>query len=324
VTPAEDTSTARSAGDPAVAAGRSTSAAGAADADAAAPSPGADIEEPSPAAHVEGRSPPGNADAAPASAAGEPGDAQHTPVAPTSARPRSGRLDPDTLAALEEQRDFLLRSLDDLRREHHAGDVDDVDFRVLEDDYTARAARVIRAIEAHEARVMAARPRRSRARALAVACGVVLFAVLAGLLVAQAAGRRQTGETATGGVRETTRTELDEAVQLAAEGDYDAAVAVYDQVLDEQPDNVEALTFKGWFQFLSGDQSGVVTLIDAVEADPEYPAPHAFLAVVFQRLGRPETALAELDRLDELDPPPEIANLVVGLREELEAEAAAE
>ncbi|HYZ97739.1 MAG TPA: hypothetical protein VE575_03240, partial [Acidimicrobiales bacterium] len=58
-------------------------------------------------------------------------------------------LDPDALAALEEQRDFLLRSLEDLEREHDAGDVDDHDYAALKDDYTARAARTIRAIEAH-------------------------------------------------------------------------------------------------------------------------------------------------------------------------------
>jgi tetratricopeptide (TPR) repeat protein len=157
----------------------------------------------------------------------------------------------------------------------------------------------------------------------AVAAGVLAFAVLAGVLVAQAAGRRGEGDVATGGIRETTRSEMDEAVQLASEGQYEEAIAVYDEVLADDPDNVEALTFKGWFQFLSGDQSGVVTLIDAVEADPEYAPPHAFLAVAFQRLGRPETALAELDRLDELDPPAEILGLVEGLREQLEAEVAA-
>jgi hypothetical protein len=56
-------------------------------------------------------------------------------------------LDPDTLAVLDEQRDFLLRSLADLEREHEAGDVDDHDYVTLKDDYTARAARTIRAIE---------------------------------------------------------------------------------------------------------------------------------------------------------------------------------
>jgi tetratricopeptide (TPR) repeat protein len=247
---------------------------------------------------------------------------------------------PERLAALREQRDFLLRSLDDLRREHEAGDVDDTDYLALEDDYTGRAARVIRAIEAMEA-APSRRPsptagraagragsgqgpagRRRRGRTAAVAFGVVAFVVVAGVLVAQATGDRGAGDTATGGIRETNATQMNDAVGLAAEGDYEGAIAVYDDVLADNPNNVEALTFKGWFQFLSGDSEGVVTLIDAVEVDPDYPEAHAFLAVVFQRLGRPETALAELDRLDALDPPSEITDLVAGLREELEAEIA--
>src|ERR671910_13970 len=80
----------------------------------------------------------------------------------TSAASPVRALGPDTLAALEEQRDFLLRSLADLEREHRAGDVDDHDYATLKDDYTARAARTIRAIEAHQARVAAARRGRGR------------------------------------------------------------------------------------------------------------------------------------------------------------------
>jgi tetratricopeptide (TPR) repeat protein len=228
-------------------------------------------------------------------------------------------LDPDTLAALEEQRDFLLRSLDDLEREHEAGDVDDHDYQALKDDYTARAARVIRSVEAHEQKMAAARRPRSWRRTLLVGGGVVAFALVAGLLVAQAAGRRDTGEGMTGNVRETTRDQLDQAIVLASQGDYEAAIEIEDEVLAEQPDNVEALTYKGWFQWRSGDQTGVVTLIDATEADPDYPATHVFLAVAFRDLDRPESALRELDQLDDLDPPPEIARMADGLRTELES-----
>ena len=42
----------------------------------------------------------------------------------------------DRLAALEEERRFLLRSLNDLEREHDAGDVDDLDYQSLKDGYT--------------------------------------------------------------------------------------------------------------------------------------------------------------------------------------------
>jgi hypothetical protein len=48
---------------------------------------------------------------------------------------------------LEEERDFLLRSIEDLEAERAAGDIDESDYRALHDDYTARAARVLRRLE---------------------------------------------------------------------------------------------------------------------------------------------------------------------------------
>jgi hypothetical protein len=239
-------------------------------------------------------------------------------------RPGAGPLDPDALAALEDQRDFLLRSLDDLEREHVAGDIDETDYETLKDDYTARAARTIRAIESHHARVAAARRPRSWRRLVVTVAGVLAFAALAGVLVADAAGRREAGGTLTGDVRETTRAKLDGAVALAAKGDYDSAIAVYDGVLRDQPDNVEALTFRGWFQWLSGDKQGVVTLVDAAELDSAYPATHAFLAVIFDQLDRPATARQEIMRLDALDPPAEFRQLTSGVRARLGMPGSAE
>jgi len=244
--------------------------------------------------------------------------------APTGAAARAERrLDPDRLAALVDERDFLLRSLDDLEREHDAGDVDDHDYETLKDDYTARAARTIRAIESHHARVAAARRPRSWRRLVLSVAGVACFAVLAGVLVAQASGRRESGDALTGDIRQSTRMQLAQAVRLASDGDYGGAIDIYDDVLAGDPDNVEALTYKGWFQFLDGDTAGIETLIAATEADPGYPATHAFLAVILDRAGRTETALAELDRLEALDPPDDILQFVAGLRERLEAEVAA-
>jgi tetratricopeptide (TPR) repeat protein len=264
---------------------------------------------------------PGKADQAAGKADQAAGEMAPPTGPPPSSTPRR-RVDPDALAALEDQRDFLLRSLDDLEHEHTAGDVDEHDYETLKDDYTARAARTIRAIDSHQARVAAARRPRSWRRLAATVAGVAAFAVLAGVLVAQAAGRREAGDSLTGEIRETTRTQLAEAVGLASEERYDEAIAVYDDVLAEQPDNVEALTYKGWFQFLSGDSAGIDTLIVATETDPEFPDTHAFLAVILARAGRTQAALSELDRLEGLDPPPQITQLVAGLRERLEAEVA--
>jgi tetratricopeptide (TPR) repeat protein len=232
-------------------------------------------------------------------------------------------LDPDALAALEEQRDFLLRSLQDLEREHDAGDVDDHDYASLKDDYTARAARCIRAIEAHHVRVAAARPPRPWPRALAVLAGVVAFAVVAGVLVARFSGRREAGDALTGDIRESTRTQLDSARLALQQEHYDEAIEIYDAVLADQPSNIEAMAYKGRAQIGNGDMEGVLTLIDAAQADPDYPDTHYFLAGAFAIAGRYDSALQELDRFDGLDPPPELAAEAEDLRSQIEALQAA-
>jgi hypothetical protein len=65
------------------------------------------------------------------------------------------------LIALAEERDFLLSSLRDLDAEHDAGDIDDVDYETLRDDYTVRTAQVLRAISRAEQPVNRAGGRRA-------------------------------------------------------------------------------------------------------------------------------------------------------------------
>ena len=227
-------------------------------------------------------------------------------------------------AALEDQRDFLLRSLEDLEREHEAGDVDDHDYAALKDDYTARAASVLRALAADPARVRVPESARSWRRTALVALGVGAFALVAGLLVARVSGRRDPGETATGGVRQSTTETLNAALQAGNQGDFDRAVELYQEVLATDPDNVEALAYGGWMRFLAGDvQAGFTELLEAGTTDVTYPDVHAFLAVAFFRLGHPVEASKELDRLDALDPPASIRELTAGLRAKIAAELAA-
>jgi tetratricopeptide (TPR) repeat protein len=49
--------------------------------------------------------------------------------------------------SLQEQRDFLLDSLEDLKRDRAAGEISEADYLELKDDYTVRAAAVLRAME---------------------------------------------------------------------------------------------------------------------------------------------------------------------------------
>jgi tetratricopeptide (TPR) repeat protein len=128
-------------------------------------------------------------------------------------------------ATLEDQRDFLLTSLRDLEAEHDAGDIGDLDYEHLRDDYTARAAGVLRALEAERtgrrtsrvtpgapAKVRpgsdmpaegpegpAGRPRpRRRWRAAAIAGGIAAVAVLAAWAVTASSGSRLANQPITG------------------------------------------------------------------------------------------------------------------------------
>ncbi|MGI8756556.1 MAG: hypothetical protein ACR2MB_11970, partial [Acidimicrobiales bacterium] len=167
------------------------------------------------------------------------------------------RLDTEGLAALEEQRDFLLESLADLEREHDAGDLDDHDFTQLRDDYTARTADVLRAIAEHrDALATTARPR-SRARTLATAAGVAVFAVLVGIAVAASVGARKPGGTSSGGitVAETTSQRAQACIPKINTEPPAISIACFRKVLDDDPENPVALTWLAWDISLAAGQA---------------------------------------------------------------------
>jgi len=255
----------------------------------------------------------------------------------------ASRLPAGRRTALEEERDLLLRSLDDLDAEHAAGDLDDADYEALRDSYTQRAAEVLRQLEGgppskgsgaggagKAAAVNPADPaegRRGLTRRLAVFGGLAVFAVIAGLALAQGLGERGVNDSLTGAVDPSSRTRVMEcqAQGSGPEGDLLGAIKCFDEVLTVDPDNAEALSYRGWYLLLAAgsvQQGGgptdtvpaadVQALIDngldyltrAVEADPTLPDPLAFRAVAYDRLGRSEEACADVAALKALDPPP--------------------
>jgi tetratricopeptide (TPR) repeat protein len=235
------------------------------------------------------------------------------------------RLDPDALAALEEQHDFLVRSLDDLDRELEAGDLDEHDHAALKEDYERRAAAVERAIEDGRARFAAARRPRSPARAALAIGAVVVVAVLAGVLVAQASGRRDAGDQATGDIRASARDKLGEC--LSGEGQVEPVdtLKCYDAVLAEAPDDAEALTYRGWFLVRAGlVDEGYEWLERAVAADPTFPDARVFRAIVLLRdRDDPAAAKAELDAFYAADPSAGMRQLADPLRAEVDTALAA-
>jgi tetratricopeptide (TPR) repeat protein len=212
-------------------------------------------------------------------------------------------VEPESLDSLEEERDFLLRSLDDLEREREAGDIDDTDYRALKDDYTARAAAVLKALDDGRATVAAPPARSPVWKVVAIVAAVAVFAGLAGLLVARSSGSRAPGQTVTGGAPLTVSQQVQAAVAKAGKGDVLEGVQALDKILATHPDNAEALTYKGWILYQAGKQgdsaelrtAGYGTLAQAVKADPEFADTHVFLAVVLRDQGLPQDALRELD-----------------------------
>lgn len=253
--------------------------------------------------------------------------------APGGTRAARRDLDPDTLAALEDQRRFLLDSLRDLEREHDAGDIDDADYEALKDDYTARAAAVIRAIESRQARFAEQRGRRSPVALAVIAAAVVVFAVIVGVVVMQSSGQRGAGETATGDVRMTSRQRLLEAQALWAT-DPEGALVIYDEILEDDPSNAEAMTYRGWLLRNVGAQAtgadrealwgaALGYLDEAVATDPEYADARVFRASLRLDTGDAAGAAEDLDALDEAQIPEMMAERVQSLRQEIDAALAA-
>ncbi|HUI03103.1 MAG TPA: hypothetical protein VLZ77_06150 [Acidimicrobiales bacterium] len=227
--------------------------------------------------------------------------------------------------ALEDERAFLLDSLEDLEREHAAGDLADDDYAALRASYTRRAAAVLRALQGDDAPRApaphrgAAAPRAAggpgdgagpdapparrgraapRRRRLVVGGGLVAAAVVvAVVLVATHTASRLPGQTASGTVElskaEQVRRTLSQAEALEQQGDAAGALRLYHQVLAQDPTQVDALAQSGWLEFEAGVQAGSTAVLDdaesreqaAVRAQPSAYAPHLYLGSMYLAAG---------------------------------------
>jgi tetratricopeptide (TPR) repeat protein len=231
---------------------------------------------------------------------------------------------------LEEERDFLLASLRDLEREREAGELSDRDYQALHDDYTARAAVVLKALERGPSRPARssggrkpAAPLRTQ-RPLVITLGViVLIAALTGGAVAMFSGQRRAGSPITGSLPDTPSGRMQQALQLESDGKAAEALKIYDDLLKADPRNVQALSYRGWLLKRAGLPDLAMTALDqAIAIDPRFPDAHFFKGMVlYQDRQDPSGAVTEFRLFLANNPPPEMVSLVEGVLQQAMTEA---
>ena len=173
--------------------------------------------------------------------------------------------------ALESQREFLMRSLDDLEAERDAGNIDDDTYERLHGDYTARTAAVLRALDGEPVETAVAAPPASAGRRTLAIGGIIAFAVAAAVVLAITIAPRLPGQTVTGGVTADPKAAT-AALKAAAHdhpNDYSARIAYarvllgtdrvaslkeYDAAAHLRPKEPEPPTYIGWILGLASSQ----------------------------------------------------------------------
>lgn len=248
---------------------------------------------------------------------------------PTRPRAPARGVDLDELAALEEQRSFLLRSLDDLDREHDAGDLDDADYATLKNDYTLRAAEVLHAIEEHRTVIAAAQPTQRGFRRVLLVAAVAIVAVVAALVVSSTSGGRSSSNTGGGQELQASKAtqacvdKMTAALRPAAGGSSDtnsgrdavATITCFTDRIRADPKDAIAYTYRGWtLALLARQLSGVASandvaqfvqrsrsdLTEARRLAPRYPDALAFSAISALWSQDLDTARSDLAAIDAL------------------------
>jgi len=204
---------------------------------------------------------------------------------------------------LNDQREFLLRSIDDADREHSAGDLAQEDYDVLVLRDRTRLAEV-------EAELAALGPERSedvpvapleeapRRRRLGnwrrvgvlVSCLLILTGAV--ILVNHALNPALPGQVSSGSITDSKvqqiALELEEAVVLNNDGEAVPALQLYYKVLSEDPDDPVALAASGWLEWNYGNadrkpilvRAGRQAEMKAIRVAPTYFAGHLYLGLI--------------------------------------------
>jgi tetratricopeptide (TPR) repeat protein len=203
---------------------------------------------------------------------------------------------------LNDERQFLLQSLDDADREHSAGDLSDEDHEVL-------ALRDHRRLAEVEAELASLGPERDAPAAPATGSsaeavrfgewrrvGIIAacFLIVAGavILVDHAVNPRLPGQASSGSITVSKEQQIEQQLSQAATlnngGQPLEAYKLYQTILTEDPNDPQALAALGWLDWNYGTQGNAPTLEaegrrseqKAIRVAPTYWAGHLFLGLI--------------------------------------------
>jgi tetratricopeptide (TPR) repeat protein len=120
---------------------------------------------------------------------------------------------------------------------------------------------------------------------------VAVIAVGAGIGVAVSSGSREPGEQVSGKTITSHDEQMAQAATRFQEGDASGAVAIYQALLEEDRDDVEALTYLGWtlrnYAIQQDDDrvadAAVGYIEQATQIDPDYPEAWFFRGIIYLR-----------------------------------------
>ena len=200
----------------------------------------------------------------------------------------------------EKEKDFLLKSLDDLDSEMAKGDLTEKDYAQLSRNYKRRLIKLTK----QETRSIKESKLQNVKKTWFTVIFLVVLALISGIAIANSSGERTGSETITGSIRKSTVTKLQEAQQLLSDSDkWDEAISIYDEVLQDQPSNAEALTYRAWLRYRTGEDSDpqIRDWREVRILNPEFADAIVFLTIALSDESRFSEALIELQELQELE-----------------------
>ena len=210
---------------------------------------------------------------------------------------------------VENEKYFLLKSLNDLDDELAKGDISQNDYLQLTRRYKRRLITLnIRKPSSSQ------KPKlQNPTKTWLTVVFLIAVAIISGLAISNFSGERSASETLTGSIRKSTVTKLQEAQQLLSDSKtWPQAIEIYEEVLEEQPSNVEAITYRAWLRYRQGAASEplIEEWNEVRLLNPEFADAIVFLTIALSDEGRFSEALSQLKELKEIEVAPQLQSVL--------------